>query len=399
MQQGIRKGRGGSIRVVKKKSGRKEEDRSIRVVKKKPGRKEEDRSIRVARGESRQESKKGKYIIVLGIESTAHTLGIGIISVFASFAGLAKMKVLANERALFKTEKGGMIPSKVAQHHIDESEKVIKTAVKKAGINLSDLNIIAYSESPGIGHSLRIGAMIARTLALKLKKPLIGVNHCIAHLEISSALTKAKDPILLYVSGANTQVIAFESGRYRIFGETLDIGVGNFIDSFARALGLGFPGGPEIYKYSLKGKKFIQLPYAVKGMDVSFGGMLTNLKQKIKTGEHDKADLCYSAQETAFSMLIEVAERALAHCEKRELVLGGGVACNLRLQEMAKKMCAERKAKCYILRNEFNVDNGVMIAWLGYLMHKKSKNKKGIPLNKAGIHPYIRTDEVEVYWR
>lgn len=308
--------------------------------------------------------------------------------------------MLANVISGFTTNQGGMIPSKVSQHHIDVCDDVIDRALKKAHLKINNIDLIAYSESPGIGHSLRIGAMVARTLALKLEKPIIGVNHCIAHLEIG-ALSKAKDPILLYVSGANTQVIAYEAGRYRIFGETLDIGIGNFLDSFARTLDLGFPGGPKIYELAVKGKKkrkYIELPYVVKGMDVSLGGILTNLKQKIKSGKYRKEDLCYSAQETVFAMMIEVAERAMAHCDKKELLLGGGVACNKRLQEMAKKMCKARGAKCFILPNELNVDNGVMIAWLGYLMYMK-RNKKGVSLSRAGIRPYVRTDDIDVYWK
>lgn len=321
---------------------------------------------------------------IIGIESTAHTFGVGVIEVNK------RLRILSNQKSLYTTESGGMIPGKVAQHHIDVSDTILRNALKW------NIDLIAYSESPGIGHSLRIGAMIARTLAVKLGKPIIGVNHCIAHLEIGEPMTKCKDPILLYMSGANTQVIAYESGKYRIFGETLDIGIGNFLDSFARALGLGFPGGPKIYELALKGRNFIELPYVVKGMDVSFGGILTNLKQKIKKG-FNKEDLCYSAQETVFAMMIEVAERAMAHCNKNELLLGGGVACNRRLQDMAKKMCKERKAKCFVLPDELNVDNGVMIAWLGYLMFRK--NKKGIDVAKAGIRPYVRTDEVDVFWR
>jgi len=331
-------------------------------------------------------------MIVLGIESTAHTLGIGIIKVVKG-----KCKILANERSLFSTTSGGMIPSKVAQFHIDNIYDILDKALNKAKIHPTQIDLISYSQSPGMGHSLRVGAATARTLALKLEKPIVGVNHCIAHLEIGRAMTKAKDPILLYVSGANTQVIAFEAGKYRIFGETLDIGIGNFLDSFARALDLGFPGGPKIDKLASKGKKYIELPYVVKGMDVSFGGILTNLKQKIKSGKFKKEDLCYSAQETVFAMMIEVAERAMAHCDKNELILGGGVACNKRLQEMADKMCKARKAKAYFLPNELNIDNGAMIAWLGYEMYRPKK--KGIKLSKADIKPYIRTDEVDVYWR
>ena len=331
-------------------------------------------------------------MIVLGIESTAHTFGIGIIRALRG-----KCTVLANERMAFSTEEGGMIPSKVAQFHIDNCDTVLTAALKKANIDINDVDCISYSQSPGIGHCLRIGAVFARTLAVKLDKPLIGVNHCIAHLEIGRAMTNAKDPVLLYVSGANTQIIAYEGKRYRIIGEALDGGIGNFLDTLGRLLGLGFPGGPKVDMLARKGKNYIELPYSVKGMDVSFAGILTNLKKKINSGEHTKEDLCYSTQETVFAMVIEVAERAMAHCGKKELLLGGGVACNKRLQEMATIMCKERDARCFILPNELNVDNGAMIAWLGYEMyHAKGK---GISVKNADIQPYVRTDEVDVFWR
>jgi len=313
------------------------------------------------------------------------TFGIGIIK---------NKKVLANEKSSFTTKKGGIIPYKAADHHVKVCKTILNKALKQANLTIEDINLISYSQSPGLGHTLRIGAMFARTLSLKHKIPLVGVNHCLAHLEIGRLLTKAKDPVLLYLSGANTQVIAYEGNKYRIFGETLDIGIGNFLDSFARDLNLGFPGGPKIMELAKKGKNYIELPYVVKGMDVSFGGILTNLKQKIN--KHKKQDLCYSAQETVFAMMIEVAERALAHCDKKELLLGGGVACNKRLQEMAKKMCKERKAKCFILPNDFNVDNGLMIAWLGILQYKA---EGPIKPEKADIDPYLRTDDIKVSWR
>ncbi|MEA3515404.1 MAG: bifunctional N(6)-L-threonylcarbamoyladenine synthase/serine/threonine protein kinase [Nanoarchaeota archaeon] len=327
-------------------------------------------------------------MICLGIESTAHTFGIGIIT--------DKGNVLANEKDSYTTEEGGIVPVKAVEHHMNCYEKVIKKSLEKAGLTIKDIDIIAFSQSPGLGHTLRMGAMAARSLAAHYSKPLIGVNHCIAHLEIGNMTTECKDPVLLYASGANTQIIAYEAGRYRIFGETLDIGIGNFLDSFARELGLGFPGGPEIYELAKEGKNYIKLPYVVKGMDVSFGGILTNLKQKLKSGQYSKEDLCFSVQETVFAMLLEVAERAMAHCDKKELLLGGGVACNKRLQQMAKEMCSQREAECFIPKNEFLVDNGAMIAWLGIIEHKAGNTTK---IEKSIIKPYERTDEVEVNWR
>ncbi len=325
-------------------------------------------------------------MISLGIESTAHTFGVGIVK---------NKKVLANVKEIYTTKKGGFIPVKVGEHHIDVCDLVIEKALSEARISMKDVDVVSFSIAPGIGHSLRIGAVVARTLVLRHKKPLVGVNHAIAHQEIGKMLSGFKDPILLYVSGANTQVIAFEGGKYRIFGETLDIGIGNFLDSFARFTGKGFPGGPKIEKLAKKGKKYIELPYTVKGMDVSFGGLLTNLKNKYKSGKYKLEDLAYSTQEIIFAMMVEVAERAMAHCDKDELVLGGGVACNKRLQEMCQIMCKERNAKFYCPDNEFLVDNGAMIAWTGLLMYGAGIT---MPVKNSSIRPYERTDEVEVSW-
>ena len=326
-------------------------------------------------------------MICLGIESTAHTFGAAVVR---------DKKVLSNIRDSYTTKTGGIIPVKAAEHHVEVCDKVINDALKQAKVKLMEIDLIAFSQSPGLGHTLRIGAMAARSLGAVYDKPLVGVNHCIAHLEIGRLLTKAKDPVLLYASGANTQIIAYEGQKYRIFGETLDIGIGNFLDSFARELGLGFPGGPKVSKLAEKSNNYIELPYVVKGMDISLGGILTNLKHKIKSGKYKEEDLCYSVQETVFAMLIEVSERALAHCDKTELLLGGGVACNTRLQDMAKKMCKARKAKCFILPNEFNVDNAAMIAWHGI---QKYKVEGAIKLEESAVLPYERTDDVIVTWR
>ena len=193
----------------------------------------------VKSNDNRKDNHTEHNLIVLGIESTAHTFGVAV---------LKGRTILANEKDAYVTKEGegGMVPVKVAEHHVDVFDVVFKRALDKANIKPQDIDLIAFSSSPGLGHTLRIGATFARALASNLKKPLVPVNHCIAHLEIGRLMTDAKDPVLLYASGANTQIIAYEAGKYRIFGETLDIGVGNFLDSFGRELGLGFPAGPQI---------------------------------------------------------------------------------------------------------------------------------------------------------
>ena len=322
---------------------------------------------------------------ILGIESTAHTFGIGIVK---------NKKILANEKISFTTKKGGMIPMDVAKHHEKIKNKVYEDALKKSEIKEKDISAIAFSQSPGLAPCLLVGMKFAKKLSKKLKIPLIGVNHCIAHLEIGK-ITGAKDPVMLYVSGANTQVIAYESERYRIFGETLDLGVGNFIDTIARSMNLGFPGGPKIEELSKRGK-YIELPYSVKGMDITLSGIQTKIRQLLKK-RISKKDLAYSMQETIFAMLVEVAERALAHTGKNELLLGGGVACNKRLQKMCKIMCNERRVKFFCPENSLLIDNAGMIAYLGEIMFNSKKFREE-SLEKIDISPRERTDDVEVFW-
>lgn len=328
--------------------------------------------------------------MILGIETTAHTFGVGIVK---------DSKILCNVRDSYSTEKGGIIPIEAAKHHASVAEIVYQKALKEAGVDEKDIKAIAISNAPGLAPCLLEGMKFAKKKALALNIPLIPVNHCVAHLEIGR-ITGARDPVLLYASGANTQIIAYAEGKYRVFGETLDIGVGNFIDNFARIIGIGFPGGPKVQKLAEQGKgNYIELPYSIKGMDVTFSGLLTKLGQMYKSGKYKIEDLAYSLQENIFAMLVEASERALAHVGKKELVLGGGVGCNTRLQEMCRIMCEERGAKFFVPANEFLVDNGVMIAYLGEIMWKAGIFTKVKDIQNLDIQPRQRTDDVDVNYR
>lgn len=324
-------------------------------------------------------------MIALGIEGTAHTLGIGIVT---------EDKVLANVFNTLTTEKGGIHPKEAAEHHAKLLRPLLKKALQEAKVNIKDVDVIAFSQGPGLGPALRVVATAARALALRYNKPIVGVNHCIAHVEVTK-MFGIKDPVGLYVSGGNTQILALEGGRYRVFGETLDIGIGNAIDTFAREIGLGFPGGPKIEKLAQRGEKYIELPYTVKGMDLSFSGILTEAVRKYKTGKYKLEDIAYSFQETAFAALIEVTERAVAHTGKEEVVLVGGVAANNRLREMLKTMSEERSIKFFVPPYDLCRDNGAMIAYNGLRMFKA-----GIRFNieETIVKQKFRTDEMEVTW-
>lgn len=324
-------------------------------------------------------------MLCLGIEATAHTFGIGIVD--------DKGNVLANNRSIYQPKKGGIHPREAAEHHCLNAVSVIKEALETAKVGLKDVDLIAFSQGPGLPPCLRVGGVAARMLAMKLGKPLIGVNHCIAHIEIGKVCTGMKDPVTLYVSGGNTQILAFTEGRYRVFGETQDIAIGNCIDQFSREIGLKHPGGPKAEKLAKEGK-WTELPYVVKGMDVSFSGILTKAIEKYKKGEKVE-DICFSLQETCFAMLTETVERAVAHTEKKEVLLSGGVAANSRLQEMLRIMCEERGAEFAVVPRELSGDNGAMIAWTGLIDYNSGRRQK---IEDTKIDRYWRTDQAEIGW-
>ena len=321
--------------------------------------------------------------ICLGIEGTAHTFGVGIVDDTAN--------VLANEWSMYVPKEGGIHPREAADHHVDVADSIIKKAMDKAEIARDDIDLIAFSQGPGLGPCLRTAATAARSLALSLEIPIVGVNHCISHLEIGRAVCKCPDPVLLYVSGGNTQVISYANGRYRVFGETLDIGLGNMLDKFGREKGMTFPAGPSIEKLAKDGKQLLELPYSVKGMDVSFSGLLTaalNMPGKLE-------DICFSVQETSFAMLVEVTERAMAHLGKDQVLLGGGVVRNRRLVDMVESMCDERNAKCFVPPQDLCSDNGAMIAWTGLIMNSAGLS---LEMDQTSINQRFRTDDVDVIW-
>ncbi len=337
-------------------------------------------------------------MLCLGIESTAHTFGAALVD--------GKGLFLAQEKASFTSDGPGMVPREVLRFHQAHRNAVLEKTLSALPSGKT-VDVVAVSQGPGIGTLLHEGLQTARTLAESWGVPLLGVNHAVAHLEIGRKQCGASDPVFLYVSGGNTQLLVREdsrikghAGRYAVVGETLDIGIGNLLDKSARLLGLGFPGGPLLYDLSLKGSQYVELPYTVKGMDVCFSGLYTAFKDRFENRDGKKvsasaADLAFSLQEIAFDMVCEASERALSHFEKDELVLAGGVACSKILQHKTKIMCEQRGARMLVPENRFLTDNGAMIAWNGLLAHQAGQK----PLDHdAQARPQWRADDVEVLW-
>jgi len=325
-------------------------------------------------------------MVIIGLEGTAHTLGVGVID--------GDFKVLADVRNTYSPEGGGGIhPRDSSQHMSTVMRESLDKALAEAKVTMEDVSLVSFSQGPGLGPCLRTIGTAARTLALYYNKPILGVNHCVSHIEVGRILSGFNDPLVMYVSGANSQVIKLKDGRYRVFGETLDIGAGNMLDKFGREVGLAHPAGPKIEKLALEGKEYIELPYVVKGTDMSFSGILTSAVNKHKGGSRLE-DVCHSLQETTFSMLCEVTERALAHLKAKEVLLVGGVGYNKRLQQMLRLVAEEHGAK-FDYPEKYMGDQGVMIAMTALKMHHAGVRMEA---EKAYVDPNQRTDDVEVTW-
>lgn len=331
---------------------------------------------------------KSKFHICLGIESTAHTFGVAIAS--------SDGRMLSNVNDKYSPPPGkGIHPREATQHHCEVGPNVLGESLHQWGGSIDQIDVIAFSTGPGLGPALRTGATMARTLAYWLEKPLVPIHHAIAHIEIAAQMTGASDPLVVLVSGGHTTVTAFAEGRWRIFGETEDITLGNLLDMFGREASLPSPGGPELEKLASRGRNFIDLPYVVKGNDVSYSGLLTAAKRLLNQNVALE-DLCYSLQEVAFAMLAEATERALAHTQRREVLLTGGVAANKRLTEMLKIVTEDHGARFLVVPREYSGDSGAQIAWTGILAASVGVK---VDVSKSFVKPRWRLDTVDIPWR
>ena len=329
-------------------------------------------------------------LVCLGIESTAHTFGVSIVE-----SKGRTFNILSDAKEIYRPEEGkGIHPREASKHHAQKASSIILRVLNESGLSLVDVDAIAFSQGPGLGPCLRIGAVVARTLSAYYQKPLIPVNHAVAHIELAKILTGAIDPLVLLVSGGHTVIVALSFGRWRILGETLDITIGQLIDQFGREAGYSSPFGREFEQISCKSTNYIDLPYTVKGNDVSFSGLLTAAKKLLKEGIAIE-DICFSLQETSFAMLVESVERALSFTEKKGLLLAGGVAANKTLQNMLKSMCQIHDSEFLSIQREYSGDCGAQIALNGLQLFKGGMN---IDISNSSVRQSWRLDEVDVIW-
>ena len=325
-------------------------------------------------------------LIGLGVESTAHTFSCAIIKKNGKHG-----KILSDIRKIYRPPRGeGIHPREASRHHIENSSEVLSECLHEAKVAITDIDIVSYAAGPGLGPCLRVGAVIARTLASYYKIPIYPVNHAIGHIDLGKLLTGAKNPLVILVSGGHTMILAFLNKQWRVFGETLDITLGQLLDQFGRSMGFASPCGVNIENLANTSTKYVTLPYSVKGNDVSFSGLLSAAKSIVPKS---KADACFSLQETAFAMISETVERALSFTEKKELLIVGGVAANKRLSEMLKEVRKRHGCKFFIAPLKFAGDCGSQICWTGLL---ESQIKKGVSLEDTFVTQSWRLDSVTV---
>lgn len=327
-------------------------------------------------------------MLCLGIESTAHTFSCAIVEKKGK-----QGKILSDVRKIYRPPAGeGIHPREASRHHAENSPEVLSECLKKANVRIDDIDMISYAAGPGLGPCLRIGAVVARSLSAYYDIPIYPVNHALGHIELGKMLTGAKDPLVLLVSGGHTMILAFLSKKWRVFGETLDITVGQLLDQIGRHAGFASPCGPKIEELASQSTEYVPLPYVVKGNDVSFSGLLSATKRVIPRGIEAA---CFSLQETAFSMMGEATERALSFTGKKELLVVGGVAANKRLSSILSSICARHDCKFFVAPKEYSGDCGSQISWIGLL---ESSKKSGITIEDTFVKQSWRLDTVEILY-
>ncbi|MEM4717258.1 MAG: KEOPS complex N(6)-L-threonylcarbamoyladenine synthase Kae1 [Desulfurococcaceae archaeon] len=338
-----------------------------------------------------------KTIRIMGIESTSHTFGVGIVELRDT-----SVYFLANVSSQYKPKHGGIHPRESFLHHVSNASIVISKALSISKLSIENIDAISVAVGPGLGPCLRVGASIARFLASFYNIPIIPVNHAAAHIEIGKLISGFNDPVIVYVSGGNTMVIVQKNHMYRVIGETLDIPLGNLLDTFAREIGIAPPyivnGQHAVDICSDWSEEFTVLPYTVKGCDLSYSGLLTAAVRYAKKDLGNKkyiGTICRSLREIAFNMLVEVTERTLMLSNKKSILLVGGVAANRVLNEKFEIIASHYGVNYYGTPPEVAGDNGLMIAYTGLLGYLYDMAKRP---SEVIVRQRYRLDEEQFPW-
>lgn len=336
-----------------------------------------------------------KDIITLGIESSCDETSASIVK-----NGREVLSNIISSQIDIHKKFGGVVPEVASRKHVEAISNVIEEAIVTAGIEYSDIDVIASTYGPGLVGALLVGLSTAKAMALSMKKPFVGVNHIEGHISANYIEHKNLTPpfVTLVVSGGHSHVVYVKDyGKYEILGRTRDDAAGEAYDKVARSLGLGYPGGPKIDSLAKEGDpKSIDFPrsYLEEGsFDFSFSGLKSSVlnylnKMNMQNLEINKADVAASFQLSVVEVLSDKAISAVKKVGVDTLCLAGGVAANTALREMLTRKCEKENIRFLYPSNILCTDNAAMIASSGYYDyingHRSKMNLNAVPSLKIG---------------
>ena len=328
-------------------------------------------------------------LITLGIESSCDETGVALYQL-----GRGLLSHALHSQIEMHSEYGGVVPELASRDHVRRVVPLVRQVMQEANITLAQLDAVAFTQGPGLGGALLVGASAANALAYSLDIPVIGIHHLEGHL-LSPLLA---DPapefpfVALLVSGGHTQLMRVDGvGQYTLLGETLDDAAGEAFDKSAKLLDLGYPGGPALAKLAMTGQpgKF-KLPRPMlhsNDLDFSFSGLKTAVLTLVRQNDsalQTRADIAYATQDAIIDVLAHKARAALAHTGLTRLVVAGGVGANRNLRERLNLDIGKRGGTVFYPDLEFCTDNGAMIAFAGAL---RLAQQQGIKDYRFNIKP------------
>ncbi len=310
---------------------------------------------------------------ILGVESSCDETGVALVDAGPQGTPRLRAQALHSQIDMHRAY-GGVVPELASRDHIRRVVPLTRQVLDDAGATLADIDLVAYTQGPGLAGALLVGAGVACALAASLDRPLVGVHHLEGHL--LSPFLSADPPsfpfVALLVSGGHTQLMRVDDvGRYDLLGETIDDAAGEAFDKSAKLLGLGYPGGPALARLADFGDPTVfELPRPLLhsgNLDFSFAGLKTAVRtQVMKLGsnvcEQDRAHLAAATQQAIVDVLVAKSLAALKATGLKRLVVAGGVGANTRLRERLDEGCARRGARVHYPELALCTDNGAMIA-------------------------------------
>ncbi len=335
-------------------------------------------------------------VVILGIESSCDDTSAAIVR-----DGILLSNVIASQQV--HEEYGGVVPELASRAHQQNIVPVVDAAIKRAGIDRSELSAIAFTRGPGLIGSLLVGTSFAKGLSLGLRIPIIDVNHLHGHVLAHFVREQADDRVpefpylCLLISGGNSQLIMVRGyNDMEILGRTIDDAAGEAFDKCAKVMGLPYPGGPHIDRLAAEGdpKHFKFARPHIQGLDYSFSGLKTSFLYTLRDGlrsnpdfiEQNKADLAASLQATIIAILLDKLEKAVKQTGVRTVAIGGGVSANSGVRAAVADFCVRHGIEAFIPERKFTTDNAAMVAIAGYF---KYLDRQFCPYDLA---PYARVE-------